>query len=51
MQVATVQAAVNDLLEVRPPEPVRPCEPLLLELNKVRNRAAVPTKMRNVQPV
>ena len=34
VQVATVQVAVNDLLEVRPPEPVRPFEPLLVELNK-----------------
>jgi hypothetical protein len=34
VQVATVQVAVNDLLEVRPPEPVRPFEPLLVKLNK-----------------
>jgi hypothetical protein len=34
VQVATVQVAVNDLLEVRPPEPVRPFEPLLVDLNK-----------------
>jgi hypothetical protein len=34
VQVATVQVAVNDLLEVRPPEPVRLFEPLLVELTK-----------------
>jgi len=34
VQVATVQVAVNDLLEVRPPEPVRPFERLLVDLNK-----------------
>ena len=34
VQVATGQIAVNDLLEVRPPEPVRPFKPLLVELNK-----------------
>jgi hypothetical protein len=34
VQVATVQVAVNDLLEVGPPEPVRPFEPLLVDLNK-----------------
>jgi hypothetical protein len=34
VQVATFQVAVNDLLEVRPPEPVRPFEPFLVELNK-----------------
>ena len=33
-QVATVQVAVNDLLEVGSPEPVRPFEPLLVDLNK-----------------
>jgi hypothetical protein len=34
VQVATVQVAVNDLLEVRPPKSVRPFEPLLVDLNK-----------------
>jgi len=34
VQVATVQVAVNDLLEVRPPEPARPFEPLPVDLNK-----------------
>jgi len=34
VQVATFQVAVNDLLEVRPTEPVRPFEPLLVDLNK-----------------
>ena len=34
MQVAAFQIAVNDLLEVRPPEPVPPFEPLLVDLNK-----------------
>jgi hypothetical protein len=34
VQVATFQVAVNDLLEVGPPEPIRPFEPLLVELNK-----------------
>ena len=34
MQVATVQVAVNDLLEVGSPEPVRPFELLLADLNK-----------------
>ena len=34
VQVATFQVAVNDLLEVRPPEPVPPFEPLLVDLNK-----------------
>ena len=32
VQVATVQVAVNPLLEVRPPEPVPPFEPILVEL-------------------
>jgi hypothetical protein len=32
--VATVQVAVNGLLEVGPPEPIRPFEPLLVEMNK-----------------
>ena len=34
VQVATVQVAVNDLLEVGPPEPIQPFEPLLVDLNK-----------------
>jgi hypothetical protein len=34
VQVATVQVAVNDLLEVGAPEPIRPFEPLLVDLNK-----------------
>jgi len=34
VQVATVQVAVNDLLEVRPPKSVRPFELLLVDLNK-----------------
>jgi len=34
MQVATIQVAVNDLLKVGTPEPVRPFEPLLVDLNK-----------------
>ena len=34
VQVATFQVAVNDLLEVGPPEPVRPFEPPLVDLNK-----------------
>ena len=34
LQVATVQVAVNDLLEVGPPEPERPFKPLLIDLNK-----------------
>ena len=34
LQVATFQVAVNALLEVSPPEPVRPFEPLLVDLNK-----------------
>ncbi len=34
VQVATVQVAVNNLLKVRPPEPVRLFEPLLENLNK-----------------
>ena len=34
VQVATAQVAVNDLLEVRPPEPARPFEPLPVDLNK-----------------
>jgi len=34
VQVATFQVAVNHLLEVGPPEPVRPFEPLLVDLNK-----------------
>jgi hypothetical protein len=34
VRVAPLQVAVNDLLEVRPPEPVRTFEPLLLDLYK-----------------
>ena len=34
VQVATLQVAVNDLLKVGPPEPVRPFEPLLVDLNQ-----------------
>ena len=34
VQVATFQVAVNDLLKVGTPEPVRPFEPLLVNLNK-----------------
>ena len=34
VQVATVQVAVNDLLEVGAPEPIRLFEPLLVNLNK-----------------
>jgi len=34
VQVATFQVAVNDLLEVSPPEPVRVFEPLPVDLNK-----------------
>jgi hypothetical protein len=34
VQVATFQVAVNHLLEVGPPESVRPFEPLLVDLNK-----------------
>jgi hypothetical protein len=34
VQVAIFQETVNDLLEVRPPEPVQPFEPLLIDLNK-----------------
>ncbi len=34
VQVATVQVPVNNLLEVRPSEAVRPFEPLLVDLNK-----------------
>jgi len=34
VQVATFQVAGNDLLEVGPPEPVRPFEPLLVDLNE-----------------
>jgi hypothetical protein len=34
VQVATIQVAVNDLLEVGSPEPVRLFEPLLVDLNK-----------------
>ena len=30
----SLQVAVNDLLEIRPPEPVRPFEPLLADRNK-----------------
>jgi hypothetical protein len=34
VQVATVQVAGNDRLEVGPPEPVPPFEPILVDLNK-----------------
>ena len=34
VQVATFQVAGNDLLEVGPPEPVPPFEPLLVDLNE-----------------
>ncbi len=34
VQVATIQVTVNDLLEVRLPEPIRFFEPLLVDLNK-----------------
>jgi hypothetical protein len=34
VQVATIQVAVNDLLEVESPEPVRLFEPLLVDLNQ-----------------
>jgi hypothetical protein len=34
VQVATLQVAVNDLLEVGPPKSVPPFEPLLVELSK-----------------
>ena len=34
VQVATIQVAVNDLLEVGSPEPVRLFEPFLVNLNK-----------------
>ena len=34
VQVATFQVAGNDLLEVRPPEPVPPFKPLLVDLPK-----------------
>ena len=44
VQVATVQVAVNDLLKVGPPEPVRPFEPLLVDLNKGFN------SMDKIQP-
>jgi hypothetical protein len=36
-QVATCQVAGNDLMEVGPPEPKRPFESLLVELNKSFN--------------
>ena len=45
VQVATVQVAVNDLLEVGSPEPVRPFEPLLVDLNKVKVRSDQKRKM------
>jgi hypothetical protein len=45
VQVATLQVAVNDLLEVRPPEFVRPFEPLLVDLNKVKVRSDQKRKM------
>ena len=35
VKITTVQVAVNDLLEVRPPESVWPFEPLLADLNRV----------------
>ena len=34
VQVATFQIAVNDPLEIGPPEPVRPFETVLVDLNK-----------------
>ena len=34
VQVATVQVAVNDLLEVGPPEPVRPFKMLFIDLDE-----------------
>jgi hypothetical protein len=34
VQVPAFQVAVNDLLEVRPPEPIWPFEPLFVDLNK-----------------
>jgi len=34
VQAATIQVPVNDFLEVGPPEPVRPFEPLLVDLDK-----------------
>ena len=34
VEVAAFQVALNDLLEVGPPEPVPPFEPLLVDLNK-----------------
>ena len=34
VQVATIQVAVNDLLEVGSPEPVPLFEPLLVDLNQ-----------------
>jgi hypothetical protein len=34
VQIAILQVAINDLLEVRPPEPVRPFKPSLVDLNK-----------------
>jgi len=34
VQVAAFQVAGNDLLEIGPPEPIPPFEPLLVDLNK-----------------
>jgi hypothetical protein len=34
VQIATVQVAVNDLLEVWPPEPVSPFKRLFVDLNE-----------------
>jgi hypothetical protein len=34
VQVAAFQVAVNDSLDIGPPEPVWPFEPLLVDLNK-----------------
>ena len=42
VQIATIQVAVNDLLEVGSPEPVRLFEPLLVDLNKGWTRPGTP---------
>jgi len=34
VQISTVQVAVNDLLEVRPPEPVSPFKMLFVDLDE-----------------
>ncbi len=52
VQVATFQVALNDLLEVGSPEPVRLFEPLLVDLNKGQVVPPIrPLKMGQPMPI